>query len=734
MFEQLWKQVEQFTTLSNYTQVITDTDIVINNMQIILPNTKASLHPIHLISQTKGVNITISNCSIEGVRFLLDNTNMSLYIEKSTFAAAGINIQSDDNTECLPVHIWSCNFSGHFPEDTLIFNNTDNISIESCHFTDLQFSTDESSIIKGINSSFHIDNSVFTKNTGSISIHGGSSQIINCSFTKSRSCLKAKDTTVNISMSQFDGNRDGCIHRNNALLHIVDSNLTSNIAKQNGAAVNVNLGQVSLYHCSLINNTVRLWYNHVNDRWEGESGAVYAENCRVTIDNCSLINNTAWWYEGAVSARDSHVTLGNCSLINNTAKYGGAVYTYNSKMTLGNCSLINNTAMDDGGAMSAHNSQMTLGNCSLINNTARYGGAVSAWDNSHVTLGNCSLINNTARYGGAVHAWDNSHVTLGNCSLINNTARDNGGAVYAWCDCHVTLGNCSLINNTARYGGAVHAWDNSDVTLGNCSLINNTARDNGGAVYAWCDSHVTLGNCSLIKSTAMSGGAVYTWWYSHVTLDNCSLINNTAKGTGGAVYIGNAKSLLKITDSHFISNRAGHDGGGIHVFNGQMTMKRCSLINNEAKQDSGAIDIYSKSEEIATENTLIDNNFTGNTAINGGALRVTRRKVTLKGCHMIDNSAKQDGGSIFITDKSKLVIEDSFVIQNSCRKNGGAIMVHLSSNMSLASVQFVNNTAGSGGGAVMILDHSELFDTGSIFMQNLARGFGEYGSIFVTLH
>ena len=60
-------------------------------------------------------------------------------------------------------------------------------------------------------------------------------------------------------------------------------------------------------------------------------------------------------------------------------------------------------------------------------------------------------------------------------------------------------------------------------------------------------------------------------------------------------------------------------------------------------------------------------------------------------------------------------------------------MVHLSSNMSLASVQFVNNTAGSGGGAVILLDHSELQDTGSIYMQNLARGFGEYGSTFVTL-
>ena len=128
-------------------------------------------------------------------------------------------------------------------------------------------------------------------------------------------------------------------------------------------------------------------------------------------------------------------------------------------------------------------------------------------------------------------------------------------------------------------------------------------------------------------------------------------------------------------------------------------MKRSSLSNNEAKQSGGAVNI--DIDEIDADNILIDNNFTGNTAMNGGALRVTRRKVTLIGCHMINNSAKQDEG---------------------------AIKVHVHSVIHMASVQFVNNTAGSGGGAVMILDHSELFDTGSIFMQNLARGFGEYGS------
>ena len=335
--------------MSNSTQMITDTDIVINNMQIIIPNINASLYPIHFISQTKGVNITISNCSVEGLRLLFDNANISLYIENSTFTAAGISIQSDDNREHLPVNIQSCHFSGHFPEDTLLFNSTDNVSIGTCHFTDLHFNNDEfipygwqeqllkdltfnnneSCIIKGINSSFHIYHSIFTNNSGLISIHGGSSQIINCSFTKSRSCLKAEKTTVNVFISQFDSNRDGCIYGNNAVLQIVNSSLTNNKAKIHGGAVNVNRTQVTLYNCLLINNTA--WWYNVYGWWEGDGGAVYVYNSQLTQGNCLLINNNAGWSGGAVRAGNSIVTLGNCSLVNNTAGWGGAVYLENSQ-------------------------------------------------------------------------------------------------------------------------------------------------------------------------------------------------------------------------------------------------------------------------------------------------------------------------------------------------------------------------------------------------------------------
>ena len=102
-------------------------------------------------------------------------------------------------------------------------------------------------------------------------------------------------------------------------------------------------------------------------------------------------------------------------------------------------------------------------------------------------------------------------------------------------------------------------------------------------MYAWHNSHVTLGNCSLINNTARWGGAVNAEDNSHVTLGNCSLINNTARWYGGAVFYAGSYALIDfkgsvlLTDSDLNSNRAGRDGGAIHIKYAQITMKRCSL-------------------------------------------------------------------------------------------------------------------------------------------------------------
>ena len=398
-YEQVWKQIEQNKTLTTSSVVITDTDIVIDHKDINLQNNQNTFHLIHVISKEDNTKINISHCTFKGLRLKLGITNISLHIQNSRFIDAGITIESEGNRGHLPVKIASCNFSGQFSEDILVFNNTKNVSIESCHFNDLKSSNDKSFIIKAVDSILHIKNSEFRNNP---------------------SCMEVQKSTVNISMSLFEGNTNGCIHGNKALLHIADTSFTRNKAKC-GAAVKAQETYITLERCSLIQNTAtgKDWHN-----WRDGGGAIYIST------NSSL------------DARDTNITL-------NTGRQGGAV----------------------------SNSQVSLDSCSLISKSARDGGAVYISDGSSLNITNTNIALNTGTYGGAVYAVSNSQVSLDSCSLINNSAREYvGGAVCIYYHSTINVTNCSLSANTVkRFGGAIDVYWESTLHVINSSLTGNSA-------------------------------------------------------------------------------------------------------------------------------------------------------------------------------------------------------------------------------------------------------------------
>ena len=467
--EQLWKQIQQDETSTNSTVVITDTDIVINHRDKNLQNNQKNFHLIHIISKEEQIQININCSTLRGVRLKLDNNNISLHIQNSRLIDAGINIESEGNRGYQPVKIASCNFSGQFPENTLLFNNTKNVYIESCHFNDLKSSNDKSFIIKAVDSILHIKNSEFRNNP---------------------SCMEAQKSTVNISMSLFEGNTNGCIHGNKALLHIADTSFTRNKAKR-GAAVKAQETYITLERCSLIQNTAtgKDWRNGRDG-----GGAIYIST------NSSL------------DARDTNITL-------NTAGRGGAVLAWdNSQVSLDSCSLISNSARYDGGAVCIlDGSSLKMTDSNLTLNTAGRGGAVFAWTNSQVSLDSCSLISNSATEydGGAVYILDGSSLNMTDTNLTLNTAEGSGGAVYAWSNCQVSLDSCSLISNSATEydGGAVCILDGSSLNMTDTNLTLNTG-SGGGAVLAWSNSQVSLDSCSLISNSAIDGGAVciFRWF------------------------------------------------------------------------------------------------------------------------------------------------------------------------------------------------------------------------------
>ena len=139
----------------------------------------------------------------------------------------------------------------------------------------------------------------------------------------------------------------------------------------------------------------------------------------------------------------------------------------------------------------------------------------------------------------------------------------------------------------------------------------------------------------------------------------------------------------------------------------------------------GAIYLYGATSSETTIR-ITKSLFAYNTADDGGAIVVLYATLHIADSNFMSNRANQDGGSIFITDRSSLAAEKSVFTNNSCRRDGGAIKIEMSSNTDMISNKFVDNTAGSGGGAVMVLDGSVVRDSVNLYSQNTAQGFGNH--------
>jgi filamentous hemagglutinin family protein len=142
--------------------------------------------------------------------------------------------------------------------------------------------------------------------------------------------------------------------------------------------------------------------------------------------------------------------------------------------------------------------------------------------------------------------------------------------------------------------------------------------------------------------SASVGGAILS--DGQLTLDRVTLQNNQAKNDGGALYNATGRTAT-ITNSTFKNNTAADDGGAI-ANHGTMTILNSTLSGNVSE---GASSPVSGGGAIlnTTEATLTIRNSTisGNTAKVGGGIRNDGR-LTLDSNTIVNNSATRSGGGI----------------------------------------------------------------------------------------
>ena len=290
---------------------------------------------------------------------------------------------------------------------------------------------------------------------------------------------------------------------------------------------------------------------------EGASRILYVDGASaslaVEINGIAFKNGYSVFEGGAIYNNRATLSLDNCSICDNKAWYGGGVYSrYGGASTFVDCYFANNYATEDGGGAYCYYGATIVVDCLMENNYARYRGGAIAFYGGTPTLTRCALTNNetggystgsglTVGYGGAIY---NSYSTtsLNNCEIRGNSAYcGEGGGMFS-SGGSTTLVDCLVAENYSNYCGGIYN-SGSTLSLDNCEISGNKATYLGGGAYLYSGS-TTLNNCTVTNNTvtiSMSGygkgGGVYLSRTAVFNANNTIIAGNTAKVNGDDVYL-----------------------------------------------------------------------------------------------------------------------------------------------------------------------------------------------------
>lgn len=268
--------------------------------------------------------------------------------------------------------------------------------------------------------------------------------------------------------------------------------------------------------------------------------------------------------------------------------------------------------------------------------------------------------------------------------------------------CHLmnTFGSLAVAGMLVM-GGAATAGA-ADPSVASKSLLSYTGTElleNIAAVSteegAEFDYQLADGTITITATKQTSGGrSVLTNLYNDGTVERIS--------TSG----------LSITGSSFVDNKsdaAGFGGGAITLWGDGGTGTEAlahsvtgTTFSKNSADLGGAVAIMKQNGfAVAGNTTFMDDTFTGNNAVNGGAIYAENENITVSGNSRFEgNTASQNGGAIYILEGSTLTVEEGTTFsKNTANTNGGAIAGTWGDNSSLTVTgsYFTENAARSGG-------------------------------------
>ena len=269
--------------------------------------------------------------------------------------------------------------------------------------------------------------------------------------------------------------------------------------------------------------------------------------------------------------------------------------------------------------------------------------------------------------------------STGNQGAVTNLSKDNTQS-----EVHIVSGssftNNKISGSSWHDGAALSIWQQG--TLGesapNHTITGTTFTSNvvegdgaGGAIAFLSNGKISKeGSTTISNSTftgnkykgdneSAGGGAIFIEGTTVYINGGTTFSRNESQKNGGAIAVKAVESDLQVDTATFTGNIACKNGGAIMLWSDgkvggdqAFTIKNATFNDNTAAKKGGAI-AWLQMENIQKEGqtlTVSDSKFTGNSALNGGAIYAEEEVIFNGETSFSSNEATENGGAIYNTD------------------------------------------------------------------------------------
>ncbi len=465
-----------------------------------------------------------------------------------------------------------------------------------------------------------------------------------------------------------------------------------------------------------------------------ETGAaIYLQNESEAVIHKSVFNSNMANFGAAIFMEmNSNISIFASDFTSNYASQtGGAIFTTNkTSVLIDGCLFHNNTGHDESGALAINNeTTLTASNCTFAQNKGNLAATIYGRGYSTMDFTDCTFERNHATlYSGGVFGITGfTNLTLNRSLFLNNSAFHLAGVFYANKNSWIYASDCKFIgNNAATSAGVLYALENSHTNITNSTFAHNSVTTNAGVFLGTKSTYLTIWNSTFFNNSCTTGYGGVIDGFTTNTVYGSHFEENYSGFRGGAI----AKGVnITIVDSQFIRNKAGINGGSMYCEDCGITCKNCTIRQNEAKADAGAIYIRRANGGLTIEGSDISNNTA--TFGNGGAIfMMDHVEAIITNSTINHNKGSNSGGAMYMATGAEVKIENTVFANNSVKFMAGALLIGSSVKLSAINTKFLQNSAVAYGGAVRLQTYSEACFEGCSFIQN--NGYEYAGAIYVT--